>query len=117
MQEASNEQSPGWARVSLAVFAVIGIGLFFIPSFIIRPFRYQAPRALELAITLWHYAPWGTLAATLLCLVLTLGLWAASTKGTRVVLSVTMLLVVFSAVMARSCTPICTSVDQAIALH
>ena len=101
MPEVSTEQNRRWAWVSLAVVALMGIGLFFIPAFIIRPFRYQAPRALEVAIALRHYAPWGTLAASVLSLVLTLGLWAASTRWSRILLSVTMVLVIFSAVMAR----------------
>jgi hypothetical protein len=101
MPQVSTEQNPGWAWLSLAVFAIAGIGLFFIPAFIIRPFRHQGPQALEVALALRHYAPWGTLVAALICVVLTLSLWAASTRWTRVTLVVIMLPVLFSAVMAR----------------
>jgi hypothetical protein len=83
------------------VSAVAGIALFFIPAFIIQPFRHQSPRALGLAMALRHRAPWGTLAAALVCIVLLLALWSAANRWRKVVLALVMVLVTFSAVMAR----------------
>src|SRR5580692_9539399 len=59
------------------VSAVACIGLFFVPAFIIRPFTHQTSRGLSLAMALRQRAPWGTLAAALICLVLVLVLWGA----------------------------------------
>ena len=81
--------------------AVAGIGLFFVPAFIIRPFTHQSPTGLALAMALRQRAPWGTLLAAVVCLVLALVLWGIVSKGRKIVLASVMVLVAFSAVMAR----------------
>ncbi len=81
--------------------AVAGIGLFFVPAFIIRPFTHQTPTGLALAMALRQRAPWGTLVAAVVCLVLALVLWGIVSKGRKIVLASVMVLVAFSAVMAR----------------
>jgi hypothetical protein len=42
--------------------AIIAITWFFVPAFIIQPFRHQTPAGLALAIAR-HRAPWVTLVA------------------------------------------------------
>jgi hypothetical protein len=81
--------------------ALAGIGLFFVPAFIIRPFTHQTPAGLALAMALRQRAPWGTFAAAVVCLVIALVLWGAANKWPKVVLTVVMVLVAFSTVMAR----------------
>ncbi len=81
--------------------ALAGIGLFFVPAFIIRPFSHQTPAGLALAMALRQRAPWGTLAAALLCLVFALVLWGAANRWRKIVLASVMVLVAFSAVMSR----------------
>jgi len=81
--------------------ALAGIGLFFIPAFIIRPFRHQTPAALALAIALRERAPWGTLIAALLCLVFAFVLWGGVNRWRKIVLALVMVLVAFSTVMSR----------------
>jgi hypothetical protein len=81
--------------------AVAGIGLFFVPAFIIRPFTRQTASGLALAMALRQRAPLGTLVAAVVCLVLALVLWGIVSKGRKIVLASVMLLVAFSAVMAR----------------
>lgn len=91
--------------------ALAGIGLFFIPAFIIRPFAHQTPSALALAMALRQRAPWATLLAAFVCAIFTLVLWRAADwddsngrfgrKGKKTVLASVMVLVAFSAVMAR----------------
>jgi hypothetical protein len=83
------------------VSGVAGIGLFFIPAFIIRPFARQTPSGLTMAMALHQRAPWGTLAAALVCIVLMLALWGAANRWRKIVLATVMVLVTFSAVMAR----------------
>jgi membrane protease YdiL (CAAX protease family) len=90
-----------WLWLTLAGAAIVTIALFFIPAFIIRPFSYQAPRALQWAMALRQTAPFWTLCSALLCLVLAISIWPSANRWRRIVLSITMLLVVFSAVMAR----------------
>ena len=46
-------------------------------------------------------APWGTLAAAVVCLALALVLWGIVSKRGKIVLAIVMVLVAFSAVMAR----------------
>jgi Protein of unknown function (DUF3179) len=85
----------------LGVLAVLSLALFFIPAFVIRPFRYQSPRALEIAIAVKRIAPAFTVA--LLACVLTLGmrLWRDSSKLLRAGVVLALLLSVVSAVMVR----------------
>ena len=81
--------------------AMAGIGLFFVPAFIIRPFTHQSPTGLALAMALRQRAPWGTIVAAVVCLVLALVLWGIVSKGRKIVLASVMVFVAFSAVMAR----------------
>ena len=90
---------PVWTIFSLCAFAAIG--LFFIPAFIIRPFRHQSPRALLLAMALRRHAPLGTLIAALACFVLAFALWRTVRRWRKAFLVLTLLIVTFSAVMAR----------------
>jgi hypothetical protein len=101
MQSSSSRGIQRWVYALFCGSALTGIGLFFIPAFVIRPFHYQSPRALWLAMTLKQRAPLGTLVAGLMCILLGLVLWRAAHKWHRVFLAVSMLLVAFSATMAR----------------
>jgi hypothetical protein len=75
--------------------------MFFIPAFIIRPFRYQAPRALFVAMSLRQRAPLGTLIAALASFVFSFVLWRTASRWRKALLALTLLVVTFSAVMAR----------------
>jgi hypothetical protein len=88
-----------WIAFSLCAF--IAIALFFIPAFIIRPFRHQAPGALLVAMALRQRAPLGTLIAALACFVFAFALWKTADRWRKSILAVTLLVVSFSAVMAR----------------
>jgi hypothetical protein len=81
--------------------AIAAISLFFIPAFIIRPFRHQAPRALLLSMALRQRAPLGTLIAALACFALAFVLWRTASRWRKALLALTLLIVAFSAVMAR----------------
>jgi hypothetical protein len=81
--------------------AVAAIGLFFVPAFIIRPFSHQTASGLALAMAVRQQAPWGTIVAAVICLVLALVLWGASDRWRKIVLAVVMVLVTFSTVMSR----------------
>jgi type IV secretory pathway VirB2 component (pilin) len=93
--------SPRWIWIAFSLCAVATVSLFFIPAFIIRPFRHQAPRALLAAMALRQRAPLGTLIAALACLILAYELWRTATRWRKTILVVTLLIVTFSAVMAR----------------
>ncbi len=83
------------------MLAIVSMALFSIPAFIIRPFRYQAPRALWLAMALRQRAPLGTLILGLACLLLAVALWRHASRWRRIVLVASMVLVTVSATMAR----------------
>jgi uncharacterized protein DUF3179 len=85
----------------VGLLSLTGIALFMIPAFIIRPFRYQSPRALSLAIGVKWIAPAGTAIACVAVLLVALGLWRRVSRAARVGLVAAMLLSVASAVMAR----------------
>jgi len=97
----SSSDQRGYVWFLFIASAVVGIGLFFVPAFIIRPFTHQTPAGLGLALALRQRAPWGTLAAAVVCLVLALLLWGIVNKARKIVLAAVMVLVAFSAVMAR----------------
>jgi Protein of unknown function (DUF3179) len=90
-----------WLWPAFSLCAVAATALFFIPAFIIRPFRHQEPRALMLAMTLRQRAPLVTLIAGLACLVFAFALWRTASRWTKFFVALIMLVVAFSAVMAR----------------
>jgi len=75
--------------------------MFFVPAVIIRPFAYQAPRALVVAMALRQHAPWATLIAALMCAGLAPMIWRGANWWRRTLLAVGMVLVTFSAAMSR----------------
>jgi len=83
------------------VSALAGIGWFFIPAFIIRPFHHQTSGALVVAMALRQRAPLGTFAAAILALFFAFLLWSAVPRWRKVVLASVMMLVTISAVMSR----------------
>ncbi len=88
-----------WTAFSLCALA--SIGLFFIPFFIIRPFHYQTPRALWLAMTLRQRAPLGTLIAAFICFALAVALWRTASRWRKALVVLALFVVAFSAVMSR----------------
>jgi hypothetical protein len=101
MEPWFEHRSRPWIRVAFAVSAVVSIGLFLIPAFVIRPFRYQSPRALWFSLALRQHAAWGTLVAAAICVVLALRTWTSVNQWGKTILAATVVLVAFSAVMAR----------------
>jgi hypothetical protein len=94
------QASPGlW--LAFIFSALTAVALFFVPFFIIHPFRYQSPRALLLAMAFRQRAPLGTLVAALACVALAAVLWRTTGRWRKVLLVGTLILVAFSAVMAR----------------
>jgi hypothetical protein len=90
-----------WIWTSFLLGGVAAVALFFIPAFVVRPFRYQAPRALLVAMALRQRAPLGTLIAALACFILAFALWQKVGWWRKSLLVLTLLLVTGSAVMAR----------------
>jgi hypothetical protein len=88
-----------WILFSGCTFATVA--LFFIPAFIIRPFRYQAPRALVLAMALHQRAALGTLIAGVASFFLAFVLWKTVGRWRKALIVLALLSVTSSAVMAR----------------
>jgi Protein of unknown function (DUF3179) len=92
--------SPGlW--VIFTICALAGTALFFIPAYVIRPFSYQAPRALVVAMALRTHAPLWTIIAALLCLLFAFELWRTSNWWRRIIVVIAMIPLLFATVMAR----------------
>ena len=87
--------------ILFALTAVITIAAFFIPGFIIRPFAYQSPRGLLLAMTVRQRAPIVAPLAGIAALVFAVLLWSRTRKWGKIGLAVLMVPVAFSAVMSR----------------
>jgi hypothetical protein len=83
------------------VSALTAVAFFLIPAFIIRPFRYQAPRALSLAMALRQRAPLETLLAGLASFFFAFTLWRTIGFWRKSFLVLTLLVVTFATVMAR----------------
>jgi hypothetical protein len=92
----------GFLWFLFVVSALVAVGFFFVPAFIIRPFHHQTPAALAMAMALRQRAPWPTLLAAVACLVCALVLWRAAVNPRRkIFLACVMVLVGFSAIMSR----------------
>jgi uncharacterized protein DUF3179 len=100
-RRGTSHRTSRWTWTAFSLSALVTIGLFFIPAFVIRPFRYQAPRALYVAMAVRQRAPLGTLIAALACFALAFALWRTVGRWRKALLVVTLLIVTFSAVMAR----------------
>ena len=99
--EETSRRTSRWIWILFFLCALAAVGLFFIPTFVIRPFRYQSPRALFVAMALRQRAPLGTLIAGIACFALAFALWKIVGLWRRTLLVLTLLVVTFSAVMAR----------------
>src|ERR1700691_2320498 len=98
LAEETGRRTAPWIWILFFLCALAAVGLFFIPAFIIRPFRYQAPRALFVAMALRQRAPLGTLIAGIACFALACALWKIVGLWRRALLVLTLLVVTFSAV-------------------
>src|ERR1700694_678389 len=101
MEPSLERRSRPWVPAVFAVSAVVGIGLFLIPAFVIRPFRYQSPRALWFALALRQHAAWGTLVAAAVCIVLGLRTWTRVNRWGKLLLAAALVLGGFFRVLAR----------------
>lgn len=97
----NRQQTPYYLWIGFSVCAFTTIGLFLIPAFIIQPFSRQAPRALLVAMALQQRAPLGTLIAAIACFIFAFALWKSTNRWRKYALVLTLLVVAFSAVMAR----------------
>ncbi len=87
--------------VLVCLLTLVGVALFFVPAFIIRPFRYQSPGALSLAIAVKWVAPALSTLAFLAVVILGFVLWRRVSRGARVALIVAVVLSAASATMTR----------------
>jgi hypothetical protein len=95
----AQSRGPLWTAFFLAALTTIAI--FFIPAIIIRPFAHQSPRGLLLAMNLRYHAPAGTVIAAVASLIFALLLWKPVNRWLKSLIVLTLILVAFSAVMAR----------------
>jgi hypothetical protein len=87
--------------ILLGACALVSVAAFFVPAVIIRPFAYQSPRGLLLAMSVRQRAPIISPVFAVLSLTFVWMLWSSSKRWAKVVLSSIMLPVAFSAIMSR----------------
>lgn len=80
---------------------VVCVGLFFIPAFVIRPFSYQSPKSLMLAMEIRQYAPVWTVVLLVAALLLSITMWRAAGIGKKTLLVLGLALASFATVMSR----------------
>ena len=97
----TNRRKAFWVWFGFSLCTVVTFLWFFIPAFIIRPFRYQEPRSLWLAMYLRQRAPLGTLVAGLACAALGIALWRMVRRRYQILIAAVLVVVSFSAAMAR----------------
>jgi len=100
-QIRTQRQSSPWLWTAFSLCAITATALFFVPAFIIRPFTHQSARGLALAMNFHDHAPSVTLIAAIACFILAFALWKTVGPWRKSLLILTLLLVTFSAVMAR----------------
>src|SRR5208282_5975370 len=76
LQNSDRRGSYGYWWLVFCASAVVCMGCFFVPAFIIQPFRHQTPAGLALAMALRQRAPWVTLAAACVCVVFIVAVWS-----------------------------------------
>jgi Protein of unknown function (DUF3179) len=99
----SPSPKPGNALPALAfaIATAVALGLFFVPAFIIRPFRHQSANALSWAMAIRQVAPVWTIVAAALALLLAAALWRNVSTPKRMLLLLGVILAGASAAMAR----------------
>jgi hypothetical protein len=88
-------------ELTAILIAFVSPCLFLIPAFVIRPFRYQSPSALSLAIAVKRIAPVLSVLLCVVLLALVARLWKRSSWAGRSTAITALLLTVASGVMVR----------------
>ena len=88
-----------WA--AFLAFVIAGIGLFLVPAFIIRPFKYQSPTALHIALVFRQFAAAGTIVAACAVFAVMWLLWGSAGRSQRAAMMLAGALVLAAATMAR----------------
>jgi hypothetical protein len=94
----SDNRVPGALAMALTALCIAS---FLIPAFIIRPFRYQSPHALSLAIAVKNVAPVLSAATLVALLFVAVKLWGRISLWARIGLAIAVMLGGASAVMTR----------------
>ena len=87
--------------ILFAASVILGSSLFIVPAFIIQPFRYQSPRALHVALVFRQLAPVGTILFACAAVALAIWCWKHVNRPARAAVTLGVLLVIGSAIMAR----------------
>jgi Protein of unknown function (DUF3179) len=100
-RRTGNRVSGWWNWIAFFTSALVAIAFFFVPALIIRPFAYQAPRALWIAMAMRQHAPLVAAFAGLICLAFAYALWKPSNWWRTLAIAVVVLVAGFAATMSR----------------
>src|ERR1700761_5165727 len=76
----------GYFLASASVLAAVSAACVMIPMFVIRPFRPQGARELEVALAVRHAGPWLAGLCTVFTLIVVVYLWKTTRIGARIAL-------------------------------
>jgi len=99
MAQSVRKSRSFWMMFAVCVLAATI--LFLIPAYIIRPFRYQTPRALVWAITIRQHAPFGSALAACITFLMAWVLWSRAARAGKALIVLGALLATGSAIMSR----------------
>ena len=98
-KESRGGNTAAWVWFAISTLATAG--LFLIPAFIIRPFRYQSPRGFLLALAVRHQAPFFSAITAVAAVAAGWMLWYRVKRWGKAALVAGLLLTLGSASMAR----------------
>jgi hypothetical protein len=92
---------PRWLWAAFCAFVAIAVAAFFIPAYIIQPFKYQSTRGLVLAMAVKQQSGWLSPLAAGGAILMVLLLWRRISPWKKSLMVLGLLLASAAAVMAR----------------
>jgi uncharacterized membrane protein len=90
-----------WLWAAFAACVAIAVGAFFIPAYIIQPFKYQSPRGLVLAMAVKQQSAWLSPLAAVGAILAAILLWGQVSVWKKSLLLLSLLLASAATVMTR----------------
>jgi hypothetical protein len=91
----------GYFLALASMFAAVSAACVMIPMFVIRPFRPQGARELEIALAIRHAGPWLAALCAVAVLLVMLRVWKTAKMGARVAMSGLLLVASASAILTH----------------
>jgi uncharacterized membrane protein len=97
-----SSRAPRFAFILFALLALVSLACFAYPLYVIRPFRYQGAKELQLALFIARIGPWLSILCAVACLALVVYVWPRiCTRLGRVAAVVCVVLAALGAFLVR----------------